>query len=145
MNMRVAPTETTDTATRSAPGNRRSYAWKLLAAALVAAALAATAWWLSRGPVITVARIARGGAAEIVYATGSVEPETWSRSTPLVRGRIIERCRCEGKTVKRGDMLARLDDKEAVATLNDLRALEDFQHREFDRQAQLLARGVATS
>ncbi|WP_246738712.1 efflux RND transporter periplasmic adaptor subunit [Bradyrhizobium sp. CCBAU 051011] len=78
-------------------------------------------------------------------ATGAVEPETWSRSSPLVRGRIIERCRCEGGTVRKGDLLARLDDKEAIATLNDLRALEDFQHREFDRQAQLLARGVATS
>ena len=42
-------------------------------------------------------------------------------------------------------MLARLDDKEAVATLNDLRALEDFQHREFERQAQLLARGVSVA
>ncbi|MDP1585104.1 MAG: efflux RND transporter periplasmic adaptor subunit [Bradyrhizobium sp.] len=109
------------------------------------AALAAAAWWLSRGPVVTVARITRGAAAEIVYATGSVEPETWSRSTPLVRGRIIERCRCEGKSVRKGDVLARLDDKEALATLNDLRALEEFQRREFDRQSQLLARGVATS
>ena len=63
----------------------------------------------------------------------------------MVRGRIIERCRCEGKTVKAGDVLARLDDKEALATLNDLRALEEFQRLEFDRQAQLLARGVATS
>jgi membrane fusion protein (multidrug efflux system) len=108
-------------------------------------ALAATAWWLSRGPAVTAVRIIRGAAAEIVYATGSVEPETWSRSTPLVRGRIIERCRCEGKSVKKGDLLARLDDKEALATLNDLRALEEFQRREFDRQSQLLARGVATS
>ena len=49
------------------------------------------------------------------------------------------------KPSRRGDLLARLDDKEALATLNDLRALEEFQHREFDRQAQLLARGVATS
>lgn len=145
MNMRVAPTEATEPATRPVAGYRRSYAWKLLAAALVAAALAATVWWLSRGPAITVARITRGAAAEIVYATGSVEPETWSRSTPLVRGRIIERCRCEGKSVRKGDVLARLDDKEALATLNDLRALEEFQGREFDRQSQLLARGVATS
>lgn len=145
MDMRVAPAEPTDAATRPAADHRWPYAWKLLAAVLLVAALAATAWWLSRGPVITVARIARGAAAEIVYATGSVEPETWSRSTPLVRGRIIERCRCEGKSVKKGDVLARLDDKEALATLNDLRALEEFQRREFDRQSQLLARGVATS
>ena len=145
MDMRVAPAEPTDVATWSAADHRWSYAWKLLAAVLLVAALAVTAWWLSRGPVITVVRIARGAAAEIVYATGSVEPETWSRSTPLVRGRIIERCRCEGKSVRKGDVLARLDDKEALATLNDLRALEEFQRREFDRQSQLLARGVATS
>jgi membrane fusion protein (multidrug efflux system) len=143
MDMRVTPTETTEA--KQAENDRRRYSWKLAVAVVVTTALAGMVWWLSRGPAVMVVRVSRGAAAEIVYATGSVEPETWSRSTPLVRGRIIERCRCEGKAVKAGDILARLDDKEALATLNDLRALEDFQHREFDRQAQLLARGVATS
>jgi membrane fusion protein (multidrug efflux system) len=145
MDMRVTPTEAAEAAAKRAANDRRRYPWKLLIAVLFAAALAAIAWWLWRGPAITVVRVTRGAAAEIVYATGSVEPETWSRSTPRVRGRIIERCRCEGKPVRAGDMLARLDDKEAQATLNDLRAQEEFQHSEFDRQAQLLARGVATS
>ena len=145
MDMRVAPNDTTAAPTGLPPEKTWRLSWKLAAAILIAAAAVPTAWWLLRGPTITVARVTRGAAAEIVYATGSVEPETWSRSTPLVRGRIIERCRCEGKAVKRGDLLARLDDKEALATLNDLHALEEFQHREFDRQSQLLARGVATS
>jgi membrane fusion protein, multidrug efflux system len=124
----------------------RSGRWKLLVAIVIAALTAAAAgFWLYRGPAISVAAVTRGTAAEIVYATGSVEPETWSRSSPLVRGRIIERCRCEGRQVKAGDVLARLDDKEALATLNDLRALEEFQRLEFERQSQLLARGVATS
>jgi len=144
MDMRVAPTETTDADTAPATG-ARSYPWKLGIVVAIILGVAATAWWWWREPIITVVPVTRGAAAEIVYATGSVEPETWSRSTPLVRGRIVERCRCEGRTVKQGDLLARLDDKEALATLNDLRALEEFQHREFDRQAQLLARGVATS
>jgi membrane fusion protein (multidrug efflux system) len=143
MDMRV--TETTEAAAEQAANNPRPFPWKLAVAVMLVLALGAIAWWLWRGPAITVVRVTRGAAAEIVYATGSVEPETWSRSTPLVRGRIIERCRCEGKFVKAGDVLARLDDKEALATLNDLRALEEFQNREFDRQAQLLARGVATS
>jgi RND family efflux transporter MFP subunit len=143
MDMRVAPTDMPPTA--SAAKARRPSRWKLLAAVAAVVALAGVAWWWWRGPAITVVPVSRGAAAEIVYATGAVEPETWSRSTPLVRGRIIERCRCEGKIVKTGDVLARLDDKEALATLNDLRALEEFQRLEFDRQAQLLARGVATS
>src|SRR5205814_2090307 len=70
---------------------------------------------------------------------------SWSGSKTLVRGRIIERCRYEGETVNAGAILACLDDREALATLNVLRALDEFQRREFDRQSQLLARGVATS
>ncbi len=143
--MRVAPADIPEVAATPVATGHRRVTSKLVIVIAAGAALAGLAWWLWRGPAITVVRVTRGAAAEIVYATGAVEPETWSRSTPLVRGRIIERCRCEGKTVKKGDVLARLDDKEALATLNDLRALEEFQHREFDRQSQLLARGVATS
>ena len=145
MDMRVAPTEIPEAAAMPAAIDRRGSRSKLVIAIVLVAALAGIVWWLWRGPAITVVRVTRGAAAEIVYATGAVEPETWSRSTPLVRGRIIERCRCEGKIVKAGDILARLDDREALATLNDLRALEEFQRLEFDRQSQLLARGVATS
>jgi membrane fusion protein (multidrug efflux system) len=145
MDLNVQQTEQMKTAVKPAADRPRPYPWKSGIAIALLLGLTVGAWWFWRGPSITVVRAMRGAAAEIVYATGSVEPETWSRSTPLVRGRIVERCRCEGKTVKSGDLLARLDDKEALATLNDLRALEDFQHREFDRQAQLLARGAATS
>lgn len=119
---------------------------RLLWIIAIAVAGAALAWWMAgRGVSVTVATAKRGTAAEIVYATGAVEPETWTRVTPLVRGRIIERCRCEGREVKRGEVLARLDDREAQATLNDLRALEDFERKEFERQTQLTARGVATA
>ncbi len=145
MNVRVAPPEAPATTIEEMAETRRPVRWKLIVAAAFFATIAGGAWWMWRGPAITVARVTRGAAAEIVYATGAVEPETWSRSTPLVRGRIVERCRCEGKAVKAGDLLARLDDKEALATLNDLRALEAFQRREFDRQTQLLARGATTS
>ncbi len=143
--MRVSPIDAAEAAATQAATGRRPSRSMLVIAALFIAVAAAMVWWLWRAPAISVVRITRGSAAEIVYATGAVEPETWSRSTPLDRGRIIERCRCEGKIVKAGDILARLDDKEALATLNDLRALEEFQRLEFDRQAQLLARGIATS
>ena len=120
MDMKVTPTEVKEAAAWQAADAPRPNRWKLGIVIALGLGLATAAWWLWRGPTVTVVRVTRGSAAEIVYATGSVEPETWSRSTPLVRGRIIERCRCEGKTVKAGDILARLDDKEALATLNDL-------------------------
>lgn len=130
----------------AAPTRRRRVPWRTVGAVVIAAVVGGGLWsWWLRGPTVSVVPIARGSAAEIIYATGAVEPETWSRTTPLVRGRIVERCRCEGQAVKAGDVLARLDDKEALATLNDLRAQEEFQRREFDRQSQLLARGATTS
>ena len=64
-------------------------------------------------------------------------PRFWSRLTPLVRGRLVERCRCEGKEVTTGERLARLDDREAQATLKDLRALESFSLQESERQTTL--------
>jgi membrane fusion protein (multidrug efflux system) len=147
MNMRLAPTDLNKSAlTKMEDEPRRRFRWALAAIAMVTLFLSAVAWWWWRGPpMVTAAYVKRGSAAEIVYATGAVEPETWSRSTPLVRGRIVERCRCEGKAVVKGEVLARLDDKELVANLNELQAQEEYQHREFDRKVQLLARGATTS
>ncbi|HEY8268378.1 MAG TPA: efflux RND transporter periplasmic adaptor subunit [Xanthobacteraceae bacterium] len=111
---------------------------------LVAAAAGAVYWYLGRPIAVTAARVERGNAAEIVYATGAIEPVRWAKVTPLVKGRIVERCRCEGKEVKAGDVLARLDDKEAQATLIELKARENFDRRELERQTELMARNVTT-
>lgn len=112
---------------------------------LAVAAAAAAYWYLGRPIAATAVRVERGNAAEIVYATGAIEPVRWAKVTPLVKGRIVERCRCEGKEVKAGDVLARLDDKEAQATLNELKAREVFFRREVERQSELIARNVTTA
>ena len=44
----------------SPPGNRRRLSWKLAVAVLIVAGAIAIAWWLLRGPAITVARVTRG-------------------------------------------------------------------------------------
>ncbi len=113
---------------------------------MLAVAVAAAVYWNFGRPIaVTAVRVERGSAAEIVYATGAVEPVRWSKVTPLIKGRIVERCRCEGKEVKAGELLARLDDKEAQATLNELKAREVFDRRELERQTELMARNVTTS
>lgn len=113
---------------------------------VIAILIAGGVWWLriGRGPEVTVASPARGTAAEIVYATGAVEPVRWAKVTSLVRQRIVDICECEGKSVKRGDVLARLDDKEIRAQLQELRAREDFAKREMERVSELVSRGVTT-
>jgi RND family efflux transporter MFP subunit len=114
---------------------------------VVAAALAAGIWWwrVGRGPEVSTAVPARATAAEIVYATGAVEPVRWAKVTSLIRQRIIEICDCEGQTVKRGDVLVRLDDKEISAQLQELRAREDFAKREHARVTELVSRGATST
>lgn len=86
----------------------------------------------------------RGTAVEAVYATGVVEPVHWAKVTPLVRGQIVDICRCEGATVQKGAVLAKLDDREAQAQLAELQARERFLAQEVDRYRQLLERSTAS-
>ncbi len=104
-------------------------------------------WWVrvGRGPEVRAAPPSRGTAVEIVYATGAIEPVRWARVASLVRARIIEHCYCEGKAVSKGHVLARLDDREVRAQLQELRAREDFAKRELERQTELIGRGAATT
>ena len=82
---------------------------------------------------------------EIVYATGAVEPVRWAKVASLIRDRIVDLCHCEGKTVAKGDVLVRLDDREVRAQLQELKAREEFAKREMARVTELLGRGVATT
>jgi RND family efflux transporter MFP subunit len=110
-------------------------------------AVAAAAWWwrYGRGVEVTTVAATRGTAVEIVYATGAVEPVRWAKVASLVRDRIVELCYCEGQTVKKGDVLAKLEDQEIRAQLQELRAREDFVKREMARVTELMGRGAATT
>jgi len=128
-------------ALKATPARTRLYA----AVFLIAAALAAVWWFYGRGTPVSTAPVVRGSAAEIVYATGAVEPERWARVATLITGRIIERCRCEGERVEKGQLLARLDDSEASAALTELEAREEFARKELERQQHLIERGATTT
>jgi RND family efflux transporter MFP subunit len=125
---------------RKLPGNYRP----LLAAAALAIAALWLLWLWGRGPEVIAALPTRGIAAEIVYATGAVEPVRWSKVTSLVRNRIVDICDCEGKAVVKGDVLARLDEREVRAQLEELKARESFAKQELTRVTELLGRKIAT-
>jgi len=115
-----------------------------IAIAIVAAAAGAAGWYLWRPAVVFVVAPARGDAAEIVYASGTVEPRTWAKVTPVVRERIIEQCNCEGSRVARGDVLARLDDSEARAALGELEARQALAREELRRLTVLAEKNAAS-
>lgn len=106
---------------------------------------AAAGWYfLMRGEPVGSVKVTRGSIAEAVYATGAVEPVTWAKVLPLVRARIVEHCRCEGKRVRKGDVLARLDDSGPQADLKQVQAKRDFSAAELARQNDLFSRGITT-
>jgi RND family efflux transporter MFP subunit len=121
---------------------RRLLIWIVVAALLAGGGL----WWrFGRGTEVVAVAAHRGTAVEIVYGTGTVEPVRWAKVTTVVRDRIVDICRCEGETVAKGDILARLDDREAQAQLKELRAREEFLQRELSRVTELMARGTTTA
>ena len=97
---------------RFSDGERR-----LLALVLLGCAVIVGWWWWDRGPEVKVVAVRTGNAAEVVYATGIVEPVNWAKVTAPVRKRIVDICKCEGQAVKKGDVLVRLDDDEEQAIL----------------------------
>ena len=128
---------------RSKPSKARF--WRLLGIVVVLVlglAVAAFAFW--RGPEITVVSAIKGDAAEVVYATGVVEPLHWAKITALQRKRIVELCRCEGEPVKKGDVLARLDDTEEKAVLTEIEARLERLRADAARLAKLVANNVSS-
>jgi RND family efflux transporter MFP subunit len=118
--------------------------FSLAAAAALFAALAAGWWAYSRIPQVVAVPAARGTAVEIVYATGGVEPVRWAKVASVIRDRIVDVCYCEGKEIRKGDVLVQLDDNEAQAALRELKAREEFLKNEMSRVRQLTTSGTAT-
>jgi RND family efflux transporter MFP subunit len=75
---------------------------------------------------------------EAVYATGSVEPTIMVPISPRSSGHLIEVAVDEGQTVKKGDILARLEDGEQQAAIADLTARLAFAEKDLQRKVQLL-------
>lgn len=117
----------------------------LTLATLSAVVLAAGAYLWQSMPVVSVQPATTGDVAEAVYATGVVEPVEWAKVVPIVRGRLVEVCGpCEGRPVRRGDVLARLDDSEARAQTREIEARLSLAERTLERLQDLRTRGVST-
>jgi RND family efflux transporter MFP subunit len=112
---------------------------------LVLAAGGGGAWYAMGGVTSVVAsKPERGPAVEAVYATGAVEPTFWAKVSSIVMGRIAEIPVREGDRVKAGDVLMRLDDREAKHKLAEAEAKERFLTQELARMSMLAQRDFAS-
>lgn len=117
--------------------------WGLIFAAILAGA----GYWVWRDafePSVAIATVTRGSAVEVVYATGTIEPRYWAKVIATQRKRITELCDCEGKPVKKGDVLARLEDVTDRAALAELRARYQRLELDVQRIRGLVERSAAT-
>ena len=101
-------------------------------------------WWFIRSEPVTVFKVSRGTAAEVVYATGTVEPLRWAKVVPLQRKRLVEMCQCEGRAVKAGEVLARQDSAEEEALLAELQARRALLEKDYQRLSGLLERNITS-
>lgn len=116
----------------------------VLIALVLAAVVAAGFAWRWRTTEVTIVLPQRGPVAEVVYATGIVEPRRWAKVVSLQRRRIIDMCDCEGKTVRKGEVLARLDDLEERSALIELEARAGRLKEDAERMRGLVERNVTS-
>ncbi|HKU14114.1 MAG TPA: efflux RND transporter periplasmic adaptor subunit [Steroidobacteraceae bacterium] len=104
------------------------------AAAIGVTALVALGWWLSRSPVaqrapaaipVRAVAVARKDVADSIRAIGTVRSQRSVVIRPQVDGELVELAVREGQQVKRGDLLARIDDRAIRAALEQARAQLD--------------------
>src|SRR5450432_3983504 len=86
-----------------------------------------------RPPTVSTATAMLAPVSEAIYGTGTVEPERWAKVVPLQRRRLVELCRCEGQSVKAGQVLGRQDDAEEVGALHELQINYEQLVRDRDR------------
>lgn len=86
---------------------------------------------------VTVSTPHKGQAIEAIYATGTVEPTIMIPIAPRTAGHLAEMAGNEGQTVRKGDILARLEDTEQQAAIAELTAKLTFASADFKRKQQL--------
>jgi RND family efflux transporter MFP subunit len=114
---------------------RRPFA--LIVGVALVAVVGLAGWRQLRPLEVTAARPARGPAVEAVYATGLVEPSLEIRISPRAPGRIIELRTDEGAVVKKGDLLARLEDADLLASVKELEARVEYAKAQYERNIEL--------
>lgn len=119
--------------------------WVIVGALLVAAVLGGL-YWQRRGPVpVELVAAVRGPAVDAIYATGTVEPTVMLPIAPRVAGRLVQLNADEGAAVRKGQVLARLDDADLASSVEEYAARARFAQDQLRRTQELVKRGVSAA
>jgi RND family efflux transporter MFP subunit len=112
--------------------------WFIAAGVLLVTGAAGVAW---RDWPLTVetAQAARGPAIEAVYATGAVEPSVMLPIAPRSGGRLASLQTDEGASVKKGQVLARMESPDLAHTVDEMQARERLAQMQYERTQALVA------
>lgn len=121
------------------PALRNKWTW--ISAALAIAAAVALWWWRDGPLTLTLVTPTRGPAVEAIYATGSVEPTISMPIAPRVAGRLVALNVDEGDSVRKGQLLAKLDDSDLAGTVEELAARAKYARAQYERTQNLVERG----
>jgi len=79
----------------------------------------------------------QGPVVQAVYATGTVEPTVMLPIAPRQGGRLVEIMVDEGMAVKKGQLLARMEDTDIQKTIEQLQSQYELAQNEYNRKMTL--------
>ncbi len=116
--------------------------WRKVVSSLVLLlCVAAGIFYFQKSPSVIVEYPSRGQAIEAVYATGTVEASITIRIATERAARLIALTADEGLKVKAGQPLARFDDAELQANLQEMRIRQRNAENHVFRMEKLYQRG----
>jgi RND family efflux transporter MFP subunit len=117
----------------------KTWAWIVCLAGV--GAVAGVYAWRTRPVEVVVVAPTRGPAIDAIYATGTVEPTVMLPIAPRAAGRIVDLNVDEGAAVKKGQVLARLDDSDLASTVEELEARAEYAQSQHERISNLVRQG----
>ncbi|MDE1998711.1 MAG: efflux RND transporter periplasmic adaptor subunit [Burkholderiales bacterium] len=95
--------------------------------------------WKHRPLDVTVTPVTRGPAIDAVYAAGSIEPTVTIPIASKVTGRLVALLADEGDTVRKGQVLAKLDAGDLQSSVDEALAREKLARAQYERTRELVA------
>lgn len=112
--------------------------WWIAVAVVLAAAGGGTYAWRHRPLNLALVQPTRGPAVDAVYAAGSVEPTVTQPIASKVMGRLTAVLVDEGDTVRKGQVLARLEAGDLQSSVDEAQARHKWAQAQYARTQELV-------